>query len=337
MRDRSRVIIVQDGCVALMKRVRDGRTYFVFPGGGVETGETSEEAAVREAREELGVTVLVLRLVAVDQWRDRHEYFYRAEIVAGQFGTGAGPEYQGQGYWGSYQPVWVEISRLAELDLRPPELGAALAEGSLVGRSEPLRLHSPHDSYFKDLHLPEDLRVFTIPSRGVRRWDEEVFVYDVRVGPDAILRHYSFANRWFEVNCNLNLAGQFSTEPFEAFDWAFNCDICTPFFTRGADLVSVDLCLDVLVAADGRTNLVKDEADFARAIQQGWIDAVEAKGARRGLADLLAILQGDGLAAFLDSVYPFGPVEDAPPALPMARRPLVSEPLLQPDERRRHR
>ncbi len=54
---RARVGIVTDGRVALIKRMRAGRTYYLFPGGGVEEGETPEQAAIREAREELGADV----------------------------------------------------------------------------------------------------------------------------------------------------------------------------------------------------------------------------------------------------------------------------------------
>lgn len=45
-----------------------------------------------------------------------------------------------------------------------------------------------------DLHLPDEVRVFTVPASGVRRWDPEAVVYDVRLG-DIVLRHYAFADR----------------------------------------------------------------------------------------------------------------------------------------------
>jgi 8-oxo-dGTP diphosphatase len=64
MRRRGAVILIQGGKVALIRRERAGRIYYLFPGGGAEGDETPEQAAVREAREELGLTVALTRLVA---------------------------------------------------------------------------------------------------------------------------------------------------------------------------------------------------------------------------------------------------------------------------------
>ncbi len=41
---RSCAAIVQGGKVTLIERKRDGSLYYLFPGGGVEEGETPEEA-----------------------------------------------------------------------------------------------------------------------------------------------------------------------------------------------------------------------------------------------------------------------------------------------------
>jgi 8-oxo-dGTP diphosphatase len=51
-------IIVQDGRVLLVqRRVKEGSLSWQFPAGEVEQGETASAAAVREAKEEIGLTV----------------------------------------------------------------------------------------------------------------------------------------------------------------------------------------------------------------------------------------------------------------------------------------
>jgi 8-oxo-dGTP diphosphatase len=55
MRTRAGIILIEDDKVALIERHRAGLEYYVLPGGGVDEDETPEQAAVREAREELGV------------------------------------------------------------------------------------------------------------------------------------------------------------------------------------------------------------------------------------------------------------------------------------------
>ncbi|XKK25588.1 NUDIX domain-containing protein [Bacillus sp. CB62A.1] len=64
IRNRGAAIIVQEGKIALIKRIREEETYYVFPGGGVEEGETPEEATKREVYEELGLHIKVEHLIA---------------------------------------------------------------------------------------------------------------------------------------------------------------------------------------------------------------------------------------------------------------------------------
>ena len=131
---RARVVIVDRGRVALIKRVRAGHTYYLFPGGGVEEGETPEEAAVREAREELGVDV-ELGGVDFDEMFERVRFVYfRASVVSGDFGTGVWPDHVGRtaamrAERGTYEAVWLPLADLEHHDVRPRELAAQLARG----------------------------------------------------------------------------------------------------------------------------------------------------------------------------------------------------------------
>ena len=55
-------VIVKDGQVLMVRRrVKEGQLSWQFPAGAVEPGETGEEAAVRETREEVGLTVAAIK------------------------------------------------------------------------------------------------------------------------------------------------------------------------------------------------------------------------------------------------------------------------------------
>lgn len=122
MRNRGSVVIIEDDKVALIERMKNGDHYYVFPGGGIEKGETPEQAAIREAFEELGVTVKIDRFID-DFFFNGRQYFFQATILNGEFGKGEGEEMtQPASEKGSYHPVWVDLSELLHLDVRPHEI-----------------------------------------------------------------------------------------------------------------------------------------------------------------------------------------------------------------------
>ncbi|KGR77364.1 NUDIX hydrolase [Ureibacillus manganicus] len=122
MRNRGSVVIIQNDKVGLIRRIRDGSVYYVFPGGGIENGETPEDAAKREAYEELGVEVKVNECIANVDFKGT-QYFFLTEIINGTFGTGQGEEYTDKERdRGTYMPIWVDIKRLSSIDVRPKEV-----------------------------------------------------------------------------------------------------------------------------------------------------------------------------------------------------------------------
>src|SRR5512147_733333 len=117
MRTRAGIVLIEDKKVALIERHRAGLDYFVFPGGGVDEGETPEQAAVREAMEELGIEVAIKQKVAEIQLASKsRQIYFLVEQTGGIFGTGTGEEYTdsvpndpGEGI---YIPVWMPIDEL---------------------------------------------------------------------------------------------------------------------------------------------------------------------------------------------------------------------------------
>ena len=117
MRIRAGIVLIQDGKVALIERHRAGLDYFVFPGGGVDEGESPEQAAVREAMEELGVEVAIRQKISEIQFGQKsRQVYFLAEQIGGEFGTGAGEEYTdadpNDPEEGIYVPVWMPIEEL---------------------------------------------------------------------------------------------------------------------------------------------------------------------------------------------------------------------------------
>jgi 8-oxo-dGTP diphosphatase len=91
------VIVGSGGAVAAIRAAVNRENGYWLPGGGVDSGETSEEAAEREVREELGRSVRLIGRIGEavqffyaadeDQWYEMTATFFGAEFDGTPLGT----------------------------------------------------------------------------------------------------------------------------------------------------------------------------------------------------------------------------------------------------------
>ena len=120
MKHSGRVILLKEHAVLLIKRVKNDRTYYVFPGGKAEVGETPEMTAMREAYEELGVQVELGDCFETVRFSEVQQYYFFATIVGGELGTGQAEEFTtGEG---TYELEWLPVEELNKYPIIPTEI-----------------------------------------------------------------------------------------------------------------------------------------------------------------------------------------------------------------------
>lgn len=96
-------VVVRDGKVLVVRNIKH-ELRIEPPGGKVEPGETPEEATVRELKEELGITVRVLKPIGMYETDVTKEgvfdiYTFLCEIVEGEPTDGLEPDKTGGFEW----------------------------------------------------------------------------------------------------------------------------------------------------------------------------------------------------------------------------------------------
>ncbi len=93
-----RVIVLDDDKRILMVRQdHPERTVWMVPGGSIEEGESSAQAAVREVLEETGLEIetcgLIWHVEEVSERGQRFVNFFRAKVTGGELKLGMDPEF----------------------------------------------------------------------------------------------------------------------------------------------------------------------------------------------------------------------------------------------------
>ena len=118
---RPATITLNEDKVLLVRSQYKGEEFFLFPGGGIEFGETLEEGAIRETFEETGIKVKIKKLIHINEYIYRKDWtkrsvtlFFLAEPIdekAINTQTTDGGKIK--------EAVWMEIENLDKIDLRP--------------------------------------------------------------------------------------------------------------------------------------------------------------------------------------------------------------------------
>lgn len=111
-------VIIQDNKVLLSKQWSG----YYFPGGGVELGETIKDCLIREVKEETGLKVKIVKVVACDDSFFKVPFkggfvhsilmFYLCEVVSGKISTDHFDTLEKK-Y--ADKPEWIAVSKIGEI------------------------------------------------------------------------------------------------------------------------------------------------------------------------------------------------------------------------------
>lgn len=87
-------ILIENDTVLLIAHKKDGQIYWLLPGGGLEFGESLEEALIREFKEELNIDIKLNSLAmvcdSIDPSGERHilNICFNCSFVSGEYSLG---------------------------------------------------------------------------------------------------------------------------------------------------------------------------------------------------------------------------------------------------------
>ncbi|MDE2019774.1 MAG: NUDIX domain-containing protein [Patescibacteria group bacterium] len=122
-------IIIKNEKILLLRRFRNNEEYYVFPGGGVEEGETFEGALKREMWEEMSIKIDGAQLLfEFDQSQEYYgtpltekNHYYRIENFEG-IPTLGGPEKERMNEQNQYHIEWISFAKIGKMENLFPKI-----------------------------------------------------------------------------------------------------------------------------------------------------------------------------------------------------------------------
>ena len=130
MRKAARAIIIKDDTLLVIHRNKFGKEYYTLPGGGIDAGETPEQAVVRELDEETGVKATIERLVFVEEPGEPYgtQYIFLCRYLTGEPQLREDSEEAALNKQGKnlYTPLWLPLADIASVAFMSPALQKAI-------------------------------------------------------------------------------------------------------------------------------------------------------------------------------------------------------------------
>ena len=119
--ERHAGIVIKDGKILLVHRIKNGYEYHVFPGGHRREGELGQNTVIREILEETSMSVTNPKLVFEfkDYKNNNTDYYYFCTWVSGDQPKLNGEEALADPKLNFYGPMWVSLNEIGSLNILP--------------------------------------------------------------------------------------------------------------------------------------------------------------------------------------------------------------------------
>lgn len=122
MKISGRAIILRDKrFIALVKRVRGDRTYYIYPGATMEENGDPAEAVQKGCKFYLGSSVKVGDVIAEISYKDEKHIYHLAEYSSGEFGSGPASkrDIKGDKNIGQTSAAWIPLNEINTVQVFP--------------------------------------------------------------------------------------------------------------------------------------------------------------------------------------------------------------------------